>query len=1015
MAARGLNGIMKEPRRGMDVPKLITALAVALSLLSSAASSASARREARPSARTVPGIVIFKVKPETRLAPGALAKSSEARELLIRGVSEPRRAFPEAGPFLKSGAGAAADLSLIYFARISPSADPAEVARKIAKLPWIAYAEPKYYQKVSDTPNDPMLANQISALTRMNALGGWTIAKGSLSVVIATVDGGTYWGHEDLSPNLWINVSEDINHNGRFDPGPPPAGDEDGIDQDGNGKVDDVIGWNFSTGTNDPTGSVTQPINSSHGTATASHFGAATNNGKGMAGTSWNCSLLPICAAATSADASIEFGYEGIEYAARMGARVINCSWGRLGGFSQFEQDVIDAAAASGALIVAAAGNDGADLDYSPFYPAAYRNVLAVGATNSADDGKASFSNYGVNVGVFAPGVNIWSALTNSSSAYGNGGSGTSYSSPLVAGLAGILSAQHSDWRPDQIAMQIHVTADSLDLIAANSAFSGLLGRGRVNFARALSEIHAGISLAASRIRTTRGSTLFLPGDTILIGVTIHNLLAPAQNLQFTLSSLDPELEVLQGSASVSSLPGESQVDLPDFLCRVSSVSEAKPVALKLSWVSNVSERDACALRLLVFPSAPLWELQASPATVSLFSVHGVDANVVWASGGSGTALAPVVLRTTDGGTTWSDVTGNLSGVDLFCVDAVDSLRAWVGTGDGRIFATTDGGGTWVAQPYAGTQSPFIDGIRFFDSSNGRAMGDPPAGSSQFVVLTTTNGGSSWTHLPLEPIGATGEAGWNNSFWWRDPLHGWFGTNNARVWRTTDGGASWGWATTPGTNSFGVSFRDNLQGLAIHEGGLIGQTSDGGATWSSVALPSTDVLSSVAYPGPLAWVTSSTSVAESPNDGASWTYQSTYPFDGALNHTSFADTAHGWAVTSNGEILRYTPPGVLGVDPGGSPGVPTEFRLEPNYPNPFNPTTTIRFALAQPAWIELTVFDILGRKVRTIADGFYPATVSSLLFDARGLASGVYFYRWSVRAPDGALLHRETRTMMVLR
>ncbi len=123
--------------------------------------------------------------------------------------------------------------------------------------------------------------------------------------MIATVDGGTNWHHEDLNANLWINPAEDINHNGPFDPGPPPEGDEDGIYQDGNGKVDDMIGWNFTYNSNNPRGSQTTPGSADHGTETASAFGAVTNNGRGMAGTSWNCRVMPVCAADAQFDNSI--------------------------------------------------------------------------------------------------------------------------------------------------------------------------------------------------------------------------------------------------------------------------------------------------------------------------------------------------------------------------------------------------------------------------------------------------------------------------------------------------------------------------------------------------------------------------------------------------------------------------------------------------------------------------------------------------------------------------------------
>ena len=964
----------------------------------------------------VPRVVIFKLKPGFTLAPNSLQKGIDVVSTTLRsdGVGAARSAFPHALPLLKSDGGAnAPDLTRIFFGDIPATADPIEVARRLSRQPWMEYAEPKYFQKLLDIPNDSLLSNQRYAFDRLNAFNGWAIAKGSPSVVIADVDGGTLWWHEDLLPNVWINPAEDINHNGRFDTGPPPFGDEDGIDQDGNGEVDDVVGWNFATNTNNQVGLSTQPINFAHGTATASHFGAATNNRIGIAGSSWNCALMPICAASATEDNSIEFGFEGIEYASRMGAKVINCSWGRAGVFSRFEQDVVNAATAAGSLVVAAAGNDSVNVDYNPHYPSSYQNVLAVGATYSIADAKALFSNYGIKVAVFAPGIDIWSALTNGG--YGSGGSGTSYSSPLVAGLAGILSVQHPGWTPQQLAAQIRVTADSIDTVPGNSPYAGMLGRGRVNFARALSELHAGIEIVSSRIRTPAGRDFFLRGDTILIGVSLRNILPKtAQNLHMALSSLDPDVQVLQGSVDLTSLAQNQQSDLPDFACRVLRATAAKSVLLKLDWVSNGNERDAFAFRTFIFPAALAWELQATPTDLLLFSVHAVSNQVVWACGGSGSTVSPqsVVVRSFDGGVTWTDVTGNLAAGDLYSINAVDSSRAWVSAGSGAIYATTTDGRAWVQQPYNGAQSPFIDAIWFFDLLHGIALGDPPTGSNQFVILATSDGGNSWAHIASEPVGLIGEGGWNNSFWWTDSRHGWFGSNKSRIWRTTDGGSTWLSGTSVAANTYGLAFRDSLFGISVHDGGAVGRTTNGGGSWSISGFPSNEHLTGVGFVPRTssAWISTPSQFARSKDGGVTWARQIAFPFHGAVMHISFADTANGWAVTSDGEVLKYTP------TPDQNNGeTPVAYLLSQNYPNPFNSSTTIRFELPEESLIELTVFDILGRRVRMVEGGKFPAATNEIHFDASGLASGVYFYRLTASGPDGSVLFQSVRKMMVLR
>jgi photosystem II stability/assembly factor-like uncharacterized protein len=736
---------------------------------------------------------------------------------------------------------------------------------------------------------------------------------------------------------------------------------------------------------------------------------------------------MPICAAARNDDMIIEFGFEGIEYASRMGAKVINCSWGRGGGFSRFEQDVINAAAAAGALLVVSAGNDTLNVDYVPQFPVSYRNVLAVGATLSTGDMLASFSNYGVCVPVYAPGTNILSAYTDGGYTISN--NGTSFSSPLVAGLAGILVGQHPTWTPLQVAAQIRVTADSIDAVTGNGSLSGRLGRGRVNFARALSEVHAGLDVASFRMRTPAGKDVFIRGDSILLAVTLRNILpAPAQNLQIRLTSLDPEVQVLLGTASLSLLgPGQS-AELPDFVCTVSSLaSQARVVVLNLEWVSNGNERDAYAIRANVYPSLPTWVLQPSATSAYLSGVRAVSRKVVWAAGGDGSGSPSVVVRTMDGGDSWSDVSGNLPAAELSCVEAVDSSRAWVGTTTGKIFSTADGGRTWSEQSYSGVQSPFINGIRFFDQFKGLALGDPAGGGAQFVLLRTADGGTSWAHIASEPIGSIGEAGYMNSFVWVDTLHGWFGSSAGHVWRTTDGGKTWLNAPSGGTNSYSLSFGDEAHGVAIHENGILSRTADGGASWRVVSFPSSQSLDVAAFaPGtPSVWVGATTDIGRSHDAGASWDLQVSYPISGRVTAMSFSDTLNGWAATSNGEVLRYSP-AVANNDSGPYPlPVPHEFGLDQNYPNPFNGTTRIRFQIVRPSHVQMTLYDLLGRRVRTLVDGDFTAATHEIQFSPDGrsssagdgmrLSSGLYFYRLTVTSADGGILFRNTRKMILIR
>ncbi len=264
--------------------------------------------------------------------------------------------------------------------------------------PDVEYAEPNYYRyaAVEVIPNDTDF-DRLWGLHNTGQSGGtfdadidapeaWDITTGSSSVVIAVIDSGVDYNHQDLSGNIWNNPDEI--------PG-------NGTDDDGNGKIDDVYGWDFVDNDNNPV----DPHG--HGTHVAGTIAAVGNNSTGITGVCWNAKIMGIrfldaIGIGTTADE-----ISAIEYADSKGAHVINCSWGGP-DYSQSEKNAIDA---SSALVVCAAGNDNENNDSTPFYPASYTslNIIAVAATDQ-DDERANFSNYGAtSVDVAAPGTNIYS------------------------------------------------------------------------------------------------------------------------------------------------------------------------------------------------------------------------------------------------------------------------------------------------------------------------------------------------------------------------------------------------------------------------------------------------------------------------------------------------------------------------------------------------------------------------------------------------------------------------------
>jgi len=295
--------------------------------------------------------------------------------------------------------------------------------------PDVEYAEPNFRVQALTVPTDPSFT-QLWGMEKINAPAAWNITTGSAEVVVAVIDSGIDVNHTDLKGNLWTNTLE-LN-------GKP------GVDDDNNGIVDDIHGYNAISGGGDLTDDV------GHGTHVAGTIGAAGNNSVGVAGVNWNvrimsCKFLAAVGGGTAADAIDCLHY--IEQMKRRGVNIVasNNSWGG-GGYSRALSDAI--AAQQEILFIVAGGNDGTNSDVTPTYPACYDlpNVVAVAAT-TATDSMATFSQYGRHtVHVAAPGSAIYS--TSPGNTYATH-SGTSMATPHVTGLAALIKAAKpdADWR----------------------------------------------------------------------------------------------------------------------------------------------------------------------------------------------------------------------------------------------------------------------------------------------------------------------------------------------------------------------------------------------------------------------------------------------------------------------------------------------------------------------------------------------------------------------------------------
>jgi subtilisin family serine protease len=358
--------------------------------------------------------------------------------------------------------------------------------------PAVLYSEPDYVIRTTATPDDPQYSSMwgLNAWNNIdiNAAEAWDTFTGDANFVIAVIDTGTQLDHPDLQANIWTNTREVPNN---------------GVDDDGNGYVDDVHGWNFYDHNNNPSD------DNGHGTHTAGTIGAVGNNGMGVTGVNWRCKIMPLRFIGSGG------GYESdalaaIQYAFRNGAKVSNNSWGS----TMYMQGVYDAIAQSkqyGHLFVAAAGNSGFSMDVLPFYPAGYDldNIVSVAAIDNSG-ALCTFSNFSpTQVDLAAPGENIVSLAP-----YGGwtSKSGTSMAAPHVAGVAALVWARNAGATYQQIRDRLLSTTRPLASLIGKCATGGLLDAAKAVQVATNTPPQITITAPSNGGTATAGNSVYLAG-----------------------------------------------------------------------------------------------------------------------------------------------------------------------------------------------------------------------------------------------------------------------------------------------------------------------------------------------------------------------------------------------------------------------------------------------------------------------------------------------------------------------
>jgi serine protease len=535
-------------------------------------------------------------------------------------------------------------LNRIYRVVIDESKSDLDAAlTAFSKAEALLYAEREPILRVASyMPNDPRLAQQwyIPQIKAPQAWGLWKVDEGetpgSRQIVVGIIDTGVDYLHPDLINNTWVNqgeipedifddvdtdndgfvtaaelqsyITEDYNSDGSVNIQDALYGDSpfmNSTDDDGNGYTDDLLGWDASgasgTPDNDPMGALNGSAGLSermHGTHVAGIAGATADNGVGIAGIGFNVSLMAVkCLKDNDSQGYVASGYQGMTYAAKSGANVINMSWGG-GGFSNSHQSTINALRSNyGVVFVAAAGNgnDSGGEEYGVHYPSSYEGVISVTALGTGDRWN-NWATYHETVDIAAPGENILSTVFRSSTQGYASWPGTSMASPCVAGSCALLWSFYPEADNDWIESEIIGNTDDIYEINDNPRYTGRLGSGRVNVYKAIAhaifpELQISNVLIIMGSGDLDGDGILNPGESAKMRIVLSNGdgFATASDISAVIHSLDSNIVVIDSTGSYNSIAGGgSGTNLTDlFEIAVSAQATPGKYPMRLIVIAN--------------------------------------------------------------------------------------------------------------------------------------------------------------------------------------------------------------------------------------------------------------------------------------------------------------------------------------------------------------------------------------------------------------------------------------------
>ena len=377
--------------------------------------------------------------------------------------------------------------------KIAEANDFNEFLNYYNSLPEVDYAEPNYIYQASLIPTDTLFNNQWY-LQKIKAVEAWDTTRDSPNTIIAVIDSGVQISHPDLKDNIWLNKKETANN---------------GVDDDRNGFIDDVNGWDFINNVPDPSPKFKNGFTEEgilHGTIVAGIAAASGNNAAGIAGVTWKAKIMALKVLDDKGDGSAARVIKAVDYATANGANIINLSFVGF-GYSQGLDEAIKRAYDAGVIIVAAGGNEvgggeGYYLDETPMYPVCLdgvgeNRVIGVAATDTMDQ-KATFSSFGIKcIDIAAPGVSVFSTVVYSpnnyikdqpfNKYYDGYWSGTSVAVPMVSGALALIEGANPSLTRDEIVKALLDKSDNISRV--NPSYLGKFGKGRLNVASSVNYV----------------------------------------------------------------------------------------------------------------------------------------------------------------------------------------------------------------------------------------------------------------------------------------------------------------------------------------------------------------------------------------------------------------------------------------------------------------------------------------------------------------------------------------------